>query len=89
MSNGRASATGTVGVVPVPAPAVVMGAREVQDLYRQAKNSVESSFEFSDRVPLPDLQGVKEAYIGIANSSRIGLALDLARASARRGQNVV
>jgi hypothetical protein len=46
-----------------------LGAREVQDLYRQAKNSVESSFEFSDRVPLPDLQGVEEAYIGIAKAS--------------------
>lgn len=46
-----------------------LGAREIQDLYRQAKNSVESSFEFSDRVPLPELQGVEEAYIGVAKAS--------------------
>lgn len=45
-----------------------LGAREVQDLYRQTKNSVEASFEFRDRVPLPDLRGVEEAYIGIAKA---------------------
>ena len=45
-----------------------LGAREIQDLYRQTKNSVEASFEFRDRVPLPDLRGVEEAYIGIAKA---------------------
>jgi hypothetical protein len=46
-----------------------LGAREIQDLYRQTKNSVEASFEFRDRVPLPELTGVEESYIGIAKAT--------------------
>lgn len=42
-----------------------LGAREVQDLYRQAKNSVESSFDFPSHVNIPKMKGVSEAYIGI------------------------
>ncbi|MGX5360183.1 AIPR family protein [Kocuria sp. KH4] len=46
-----------------------LGAREIQDLYRQTKNSVEATFEFRDRVALPELAGVSEAYIGVAKAS--------------------
>lgn len=41
-----------------------LGAQEIQSLYRQTKNAVSREFTFADRRLLPEIVGIKEAYIG-------------------------
>ncbi|MEU5179798.1 AIPR family protein [Streptomyces longwoodensis] len=41
-----------------------LGAREVQALYRSARNTVEAEFQFPNQVLLPDIDGVEQSYIG-------------------------
>jgi hypothetical protein len=42
-----------------------IGAIEVQDLYRNTKEEVSVTIEFNERVLLPEINGVSEAYLGI------------------------
>lgn len=42
-----------------------IGANEIGKLYRQSKNSISSTFIFTNKVTLPDLPGITEAYYGI------------------------
>ncbi|MET7706195.1 AIPR family protein [Micromonospora sp. NPDC005413] len=44
---------------------VPMGANELHESYQRSKNSVTAEFTFSNKVTLPDIQGVDEAYLGI------------------------
>jgi hypothetical protein len=41
-----------------------IGAEGLQQLYRQTKNAVSAEFTFTNRVLLPEIAGVSEAYIG-------------------------
>ncbi|MEU4920982.1 AIPR family protein [Streptomyces parvus] len=41
-----------------------LGAREIQALYRNAKNTVEAEFLFSNQVLLPEIDGIEQSYIG-------------------------
>jgi hypothetical protein len=41
-----------------------LGADDIQKLYRQTKNAVAREFTFSHHVPVPEIPGVKEAYLG-------------------------
>ena len=45
------------------------GAAEVQAAYQRSKNNVTVEFNFTNRVTLPDIQGVSEAYLGILPAS--------------------
>jgi hypothetical protein len=47
-----------VAVVPI-------GAQELQKLYFRTKNPVEREFIFPNRVTLPEIDGVSEAYLGV------------------------
>jgi hypothetical protein len=42
-----------------------MGADEIQGSYQRSKNSVTAEFVFSNKVLLPDIAGVSEAYLGV------------------------
>jgi hypothetical protein len=42
-----------------------VGANEIAKYYRETKNIVTTTFIFQDKVPLPDLPNIKEAYYGI------------------------
>jgi hypothetical protein len=42
-----------------------LGANEIGKLYRQSKNSISSTFIFTNKVTLPDLPSITEAYYGI------------------------
>ena len=42
-----------------------VGANEIAKYYRETKNIVSTTFVFQDKVPLPDLPNIKEAYFGI------------------------
>jgi len=42
-----------------------IGASDIAKLYRDTKNSISSTFNFSDKVTLPDLKDVTESYFGI------------------------
>jgi hypothetical protein len=44
---------------------VVLGANELGKLYRKSKNPTTSTFVFSNKVTLPDVEGINEAYFGI------------------------
>lgn len=44
---------------------VVLGANELGKLYRKTKNPTTSTFVFSNKVTLPDVEGINEAYFGI------------------------
>ncbi|MFI8793395.1 AIPR family protein [Streptomyces sp. NPDC055105] len=46
-----------------------IGAREVQALYRSAKNTVEAEFQFPNQVLLPDIDGVEQSYIGTVSAT--------------------
>ncbi|AXG79672.1 AIPR family protein [Streptomyces paludis] len=46
-----------------------LGAREIQSLYRSAKNTVEAEFLFSNQVLLPDIDGVEQSYIGTVSAT--------------------
>ena len=41
------------------------GANEIGKLYRQSKSSISATFIFANKVTLPDLPGITEAYYGI------------------------
>ncbi|MBC2242497.1 AIPR family protein [Listeria booriae] len=41
-----------------------LGAKEIRDYYRQTKEKVTATIIFSDKVTLPEMNGVTEAYIG-------------------------
>lgn len=43
----------------------LLGAKEVGKLYRKVQNPISSSFTFSEKVTLPSIAGVKEAYYGV------------------------
>lgn len=42
-----------------------LGADEIQSSYRRSKNSVTVEFSFANKVLLPDIEGVSEAYLGV------------------------
>lgn len=42
-----------------------MGAKEIAKLYRKTKEPVSTSFIFNNRVTLPNINGISEAYIGL------------------------
>ena len=41
-----------------------IGAAEIQSLYNQSKNAIHRNFDFPERVLIPGVPGVKEAYLG-------------------------
>jgi len=42
-----------------------LGASEIQKLYHETKNKLSTTITFQNRVTLPDIAGVKEAYLGV------------------------
>ncbi|KYQ82996.1 AIPR protein [Acinetobacter sp. NRRL B-65365] len=42
-----------------------LGAQEISKLYRKSKESISTTFQFSNRITIPDIKGVTEAYIGL------------------------
>jgi hypothetical protein len=44
---------------------VAFGASEIQKLYHETKNKLSTTITFQNRVTLPDIAGVKEAYLGL------------------------
>lgn len=42
-----------------------IGANEIQKLYQESKNRLQATINFQNRVTLPDIQGVTEAYLGV------------------------
>lgn len=42
-----------------------LGAQELSKLYRKSKESISTTFQFSNRITIPDIKGVTEAYIGL------------------------
>jgi AIPR protein len=45
-----------------------IGATELQELYRKARDTVEAQFQFRSQVLLPDIRGVEQSYIGIVSA---------------------
>jgi hypothetical protein len=45
-----------------------IGADEIQKLYRQTKNAVSREFAFTHHVPVPEIPGVKESFVGYINA---------------------
>lgn len=43
----------------------LLGAKELQKLYRKTKEPVSCKFQFASKVTLPDVDGIDEAYFGI------------------------
>lgn len=41
------------------------GAVEIQKLYHETKNKLSATITFQNRITLPDIEGVKEAYLGV------------------------
>jgi hypothetical protein len=41
------------------------GANEIQKLYHETKNKLSATINFQSRITLPDIKGVKEAYLGV------------------------
>lgn len=41
------------------------GASEIQKLYHETKNKLSTTITFQNRITLPDIEGVKEAYLGV------------------------
>ncbi|NDI84089.1 AIPR family protein [Undibacterium crateris] len=41
------------------------GATEIQKLYQETKNKLSTTITFQNRITLPDIEGVKEAYLGV------------------------
>ncbi len=41
------------------------GANEIQKLYHETKNKLSTTINFQNRITLPDIRGVKEAYLGV------------------------
>lgn len=46
-----------------------LGAAEIQRLYRQSKETIDVEIEFANKVTLPSLPGVQQAFIGIIPAS--------------------
>lgn len=44
---------------------IPLGAQEISGLYRKTKESISTTFQFSNRITIPDINGVTEAYIGL------------------------
>lgn len=42
-----------------------LGAFEIQKLYHETKNKLSTTITFQNRITLPDISGVKEAYLGV------------------------
>ncbi|VEN74078.1 conserved hypothetical protein [Candidatus Desulfarcum epimagneticum] len=42
-----------------------LGASEIQRLYHETKNKLSSTLTFQNRITLPDIEGVSEAYLGV------------------------
>ena len=42
-----------------------LGAREIAKSYRKTKEAISTSFTFNNRVTLPNIKGISEAYIGL------------------------
>lgn len=45
-----------------------VGADNLQVLYNETKNSIAREFQFPNRTPIPDVDGVKEAYLGFLSA---------------------
>jgi hypothetical protein len=45
-----------------------VGADGLQQLYSQTRNSISREFQFPNRTPLPEVAGVKEAYLGFLSA---------------------
>ncbi|WP_444922822.1 AIPR family protein [Microbulbifer sp. DLAB2-AF] len=43
----------------------LLGANELGKLYRKSKNPISSTFTFSNKVTLPDIEGINQSYYGI------------------------
>ncbi len=43
----------------------ILGASELGKLYRKTKNPISSTFVFSNKVTLPDIEGINQSYYGI------------------------
>lgn len=41
------------------------GANEIQKLFHETKNKLSTTITFQNRITLPDIEGVKEAYLGV------------------------
>lgn len=41
------------------------GAHEIQKLYHETKNKLSTTINFQNRLTLPDIKGIKEAYLGV------------------------
>lgn len=53
-----------------------IGADAIQKLYNQTKNAVARDFTFSERTVIPEMPGVKEAYLGLLPASEFMTLLD-------------
>lgn len=42
-----------------------LGAQEIQKLYIETKNKLSTTINFQNRITLPDIKGIKEAYLGV------------------------
>jgi len=42
-----------------------LGAQDISKIYRKSKESISTTFQFSNRITIPDIKGVTEAYIGL------------------------
>lgn len=49
----------------------LLGAIELQAAYKRIGQAISRTFEFPKRVPLPEIEDVKEAYIGVVNAEAI------------------
>jgi predicted butyrate kinase (DUF1464 family) len=45
-----------------------LGADEIQRFFHETKNKLSTTISFQNRITLPDIQGVTEAYLGICHS---------------------
>lgn len=44
---------------------IPMGASEIQRIYHETKNKLSTTITFQNRITLPDIEGVSEAYLGV------------------------
>ncbi len=47
-----------------------LGAEDIQKLYRESENAISTEITFSQRVVVPEIEGVEQAYIGLLPSSQ-------------------
>jgi hypothetical protein len=48
-----------------------IGADGIHKLYRQAKNAIEREFTFANKAPMPEIPGVKDAYLGLVPADEL------------------